>query len=186
MTKSAKGTLENPGVNVSAKRALNNSIISQGFGEFIRMLEYKCLWNGKTLVKVNPRNTSRTCSSCCHVSKENRKTQEKFKCVSCGFETNADYNASLNILNIFEEQLSLTVLKILFEFSQLLLRVGQPLNNFFKELLMPVSLEISEKSLGCRRNNLSSISKYWKYFDKVPLKQEDSSNNLNIRRISST
>lgn len=34
---------------------------------------------------------------CGHIDKENRQTQEKFKCTKCGFELNADHNASINI-----------------------------------------------------------------------------------------
>jgi len=33
------------------------------------------------------------------ISKENRRSQSKFKCVKCDFRLNADLNASLNILN---------------------------------------------------------------------------------------
>ena len=41
--------------------------------------------------------TSQTCSRCGHVDKENRQTQETFVCTKCGFELNADHNASINI-----------------------------------------------------------------------------------------
>jgi len=41
--------------------------------------------------------SSQRCSSCGHISKENRLDQQKFKCVSCGEEMNADKNASKNI-----------------------------------------------------------------------------------------
>lgn len=43
-------------------------------------------------------DTSQGCSRCGHISKENRKTQEIFKC-RCGHEMNADHNAAINILN---------------------------------------------------------------------------------------
>jgi putative transposase len=49
------------------------------------------------VVKVDPRNTSRTCSECGHCEKDNRKSQAKFLCVSCGMSMNADANAALNI-----------------------------------------------------------------------------------------
>ena len=98
MSKSAKGTIENPGKNVKAKSGLNRSILDQGWGEFRRMLEYKQLWSGGKLVLVDPKNTSRKCSKCGHVSKDNRKSQSAFSCVSCGHEINADYNAAINIL----------------------------------------------------------------------------------------
>ena len=34
-----------------------------------------------------------------HISKENRPTQELFKCVKCGHSGNADLEASITILN---------------------------------------------------------------------------------------
>lgn len=46
---------------------------------------------------ISPKFTSQRCSKCGCISKENRKTQAVFKCVSCGYETNADFNASQNI-----------------------------------------------------------------------------------------
>ena len=67
----------------------------------VDMLEYKQQWRGGLLVKVDPKYTSQTCSSCGHVAKENRLTQAKFSCVkSCGFSENADINASRNILAV--------------------------------------------------------------------------------------
>lgn len=47
--------------------------------------------------KVAPRYTSQRCSCCGHIAKENRKSQAEFKCVACGYKTNADYNAAVNI-----------------------------------------------------------------------------------------
>lgn len=98
MSKSAKGTKDAPGRNVRAKSGLNKSILDQGWGEFRRQLEYKTAWRGGYLVAVDPKNTSRTCPCCGHVSKENRKTQALFACVSCGHEDNADHVGALNIL----------------------------------------------------------------------------------------
>ena len=98
MSKSAKGTIENKGKNVKAKSGLNKSILDQGWSMLVKILEYKQQWRGGLLVKVDPRYTSQTCSSCGHVAKENRQTQSKFECVECGFSENADINASRNIL----------------------------------------------------------------------------------------
>ena len=52
---------------------------------------------GIVVQKVNSQYTSQKCSKCGHVSAENRKEQAHFKCVSCGFEMNADLNAARNI-----------------------------------------------------------------------------------------
>lgn len=99
MSKSASGTLENKGRNVKAKSGLNKSILDQGWGMMIDMLEYKQHWTGGLLVKVNPQYTSQTCFECKHIAKENRQTQAKFECVQCGYIANADINAARNILS---------------------------------------------------------------------------------------
>lgn len=93
MTASAGGTIENPGKNVKQKAGLNKAMLDTAFGELRRNLEYKC---GR-LVEVDPAYTSQTCSECGHTDKENRKTQQRFQCVSCGFASNADTNAAMNI-----------------------------------------------------------------------------------------
>lgn len=98
MSASAKGTIEEPGTNVAAKSGLNRRILDQGWGEFRRQLGYKLMWNGGTLLLIDPRNTSRTCNACGHVSAENRKTQAVFACVECGHAANADTNAAKNTL----------------------------------------------------------------------------------------
>ena len=98
MSKSAAGNSESPGRNVKAKSGLNKSILDQGWFEFRRQLEYKQAWRGGDVLAVPPKNTSRTCPCCGHVSAENRQTQAKFACVECGFEENADLVGAINIL----------------------------------------------------------------------------------------
>lgn len=46
---------------------------------------------------VHPYYTSKMCNRCGCIDNNNRKTQEYFKCIKCGYEANADYNAALNI-----------------------------------------------------------------------------------------
>ena len=99
MSKQAKGSIENPNMRASAKSGLNRAILQQSWGKFFELLEYKLKRNGGTLIKVNPKFTSQKCSSCGHTEKENRQTQALFICKSCGNILNADYNASINILN---------------------------------------------------------------------------------------
>lgn len=98
MTRSARGTVEEPGVNVRAKAGLNRAILEQGWGELRRQLQYKVSWRGGEVVEVDPRHTSQMCSSCGHVAPENRESQAVFECVSCGFFDHADVNAARNIL----------------------------------------------------------------------------------------
>ncbi|MGL6082413.1 MAG: RNA-guided endonuclease InsQ/TnpB family protein [Gammaproteobacteria bacterium] len=106
MSKSAKGSIEKKGKNVKAKSGLNKSILDQGWSMLVNMLVYKQQWRGGLLVKVDPKYTSQTCSSCGHVAKENRLTQANFECVSCCFSENADINASRNILAVGHTVLS--------------------------------------------------------------------------------
>ena len=98
MSQSAKGNREQHGKQVKQKSGLNRAILDQGWGEFRRQLEYKVQWNGGLLLAVPPHNTSRTCPCCGYVSKENRQTQEKFQCVDCGYENQADVVGAINIL----------------------------------------------------------------------------------------
>ena len=98
MSKSASGTKEKKGRHVKAKSGLNKSILDQGWGMMVNMLEYKQQWQGGLLIKVNPRYTSQTCFECKHIAKENRRTQANFECVECRYVTNADVNAARNIL----------------------------------------------------------------------------------------
>ncbi|MBN3837238.1 RNA-guided endonuclease TnpB family protein [Burkholderia sp. Ac-20344] len=98
MSRSAAGSTDAPGKNVRAKSGLNKAILDQGWFEFRRQLEYKLAWNGGWLVAVPPANTSRTCPACGYVSADNRTTQEKFACVECSYEKNADVVGALNIL----------------------------------------------------------------------------------------
>ena len=98
MSKSASGSVENKGRHVKAKSGLNKSILDQGWGMMVDMLEYKQHWQGGLLIKVNPRYTSQTCSECQHIAVDNRQTQSKFECVKCMYVANADFNAARNIL----------------------------------------------------------------------------------------
>ncbi|XVQ83101.1 RNA-guided endonuclease InsQ/TnpB family protein [Microbispora siamensis] len=98
MTRSAAGTIVQPGRNVAAKSGLNRSILDAGWGVFLRVLAYKAESAGRELIAVDPRNTSRTCSRCGHCAKDNRLTQAEFACTACGHTAHADVNAAVNIL----------------------------------------------------------------------------------------
>lgn len=106
MSKSAKGTVENPGKNIKAKSGLNKSILDQGWHEFVRQIGYKLDWAGGRLILVNPRNTSRYCPKCGHTSVENRKTQAQFRCVQCHHSQNADEIGAINVLRARHAQLA--------------------------------------------------------------------------------
>jgi transposase len=94
MTRSAKGTREEPGRRVRQKAGLNRSILAQGWGLLVARLEHKA--PGR-VEKVNPAFTSQRCSVCGHVAADSRKSQALFVCVACHHMSNADVNAARNI-----------------------------------------------------------------------------------------
>lgn len=96
MSKSASGSLEEPGRNVKAKSGLNREILFQGWGIFETQLKYKSEWNGGYLELVNPKHTSTRCSACLYNDKKNRM-KKVFKCLNCGHLEDADLNAAKNI-----------------------------------------------------------------------------------------
>lgn len=98
MTRSSKGTTENPGKNVKAKSGLNRSILDQGWGMFREMLAYKLAWRGGKLVAVPPAYTSQQCPDCGHTARENRPSQSVFCCAECSCSANADYVGAINVL----------------------------------------------------------------------------------------
>ena len=80
------------------KEGFSDSILRNwSYYELQSMVEYKADRIGIKVRYINPAYTSQTCSRCGHIDKENRQTQEKFICTKCGFELNADHNASINI-----------------------------------------------------------------------------------------
>jgi putative transposase len=97
----AKPDPETPGSflpnGAAAKAGLNKSIHDAGWGVFLGILAHKAESAGRVLIPVDPRNTSRTCPACGHVSGENRTTQEKFECTRCGHTANADVVGALNV-----------------------------------------------------------------------------------------
>ena len=94
MTRSAKGTRENPGRNVRAKAGLNRGILRSGWGLLVRRLQDKA--PGR-VEKVRPAFTSQRCSACGQVDRDSRESQARFVCTACGFACHADVNAAINI-----------------------------------------------------------------------------------------
>jgi putative transposase len=98
MSASARGTKEKPGKNTRAKSGLNRSILDQGWGEFRRMLEYKTVWHGSTLVVAPPTYpSSRTCSACGYVADRLPLSVRTWKCPVCEVTHDRDLNAALNL-----------------------------------------------------------------------------------------
>ena len=77
-------------------------------GLWHKAIKQKCEVNCVCLHQVEPRYTSQTCPRCGNVDKGNRDGT-LFRCIACGYESNADLNASINILNRFcQERVNLS------------------------------------------------------------------------------
>ncbi len=94
MTRSARGTLTDPGRRVRQKAGLNRQILRAGWGLLVRRLQDKA--PGR-VQKVSPHYTSQRCSACGHVDVNSRESQARFACTACGHACHADVNAARNI-----------------------------------------------------------------------------------------
>ena len=93
MTKSSKGTKENPGTNVAQKSGLNRSIMEQCWGLLAILLAYKMAGG---VIRVPAAYTSQRCSMCGFIDACNRDGRE-FLCLLCWSGSHADRNAARNI-----------------------------------------------------------------------------------------
>ena len=101
LTRSARGTLENPGQGVTIKAAANRSMLEQTWGEFAQILTYKAEGAGMSVVRVDPAYTSLTCSRCGVAqfdASEQERNRIRFRCPDCGNDLNRSVNAAKNIL----------------------------------------------------------------------------------------
>jgi putative transposase len=95
MTRTARGTVEQPGVRVAQKRGLNRGIRRSGWGLLATRLQHKACGR---VEQVPAAYTSQRCSVCGHVAPDNRKSQAVFQCEACNAgPCHADVNAACNI-----------------------------------------------------------------------------------------
>src|SRR5204863_9385183 len=88
--------------NMLKNRRLARVISDAGFGDFIGMLEYKCKWYGRTLVKVDTFFPSSKLCCICHVKNVELKLQDRWECPNCQTDHQRDENA---VVNLFVEGL---------------------------------------------------------------------------------
>jgi putative transposase len=79
--------------------SLAGAVGDSGWGEFVRQLQYKCEWHGRTFVHIDrwcP--SSKTCSACGAVVDSLPLDVRAWTCPECGVEHDRDINAARNIL----------------------------------------------------------------------------------------
>ena len=100
-----KYILERAKANKKQKIKLHNWV----FNKLQKSIEYKANWEGIPIIYVDPYHSSQICSKCGEL---NKRDKHIYKCKSCGYECNADYNAGRNLQQFFlatclEEQASI-------------------------------------------------------------------------------
>src|SRR5438128_2429942 len=85
--------------NMLGNPRLAKSISDVGWGEFVRQLEYKAQWYGRTLVKIDKwYPSSKRCSHCGHVLPTLSLDVRFWKCPQCQTFHDRDHNAAKNVL----------------------------------------------------------------------------------------
>lgn len=84
-------------------RSFNRNRMSWSFKQLESFITYKALFKGVDVGFVKPKDTSRRCSRCGHIAEGNRPYQCLFRCLSCGYQCNADLNASFNISQKYQD-----------------------------------------------------------------------------------
>jgi len=86
------------GKNKTRSKSFRKALAPWTYAYVLRRIELKAQENRVLLIPVNPAYTSQTCPSCTHRARSNRDNK-RFKCTACGYEADADYVGSLNILS---------------------------------------------------------------------------------------
>ena len=96
-------------LNVSGmmkNKHLSRSIAEMGFNDFIRIMKYKCEESNIKFFQVDrffP--SSKTCSHCGCIHKGLKLSDRIFECPSCGFTTDRDFNAAVNLERYFDSHI---------------------------------------------------------------------------------
>ena len=77
-------------------RRFNHKLGSWSPFQLDQFMEYKAKDLGKSVIYVDPKYTSQTCSKCGYRDRNNRHGSD-FQCRNCGFRLHADLNASRDI-----------------------------------------------------------------------------------------
>lgn len=85
--------------NMQKNRSLAKSIADASWAEFLRQLEYKAQWYGRTLVAIDRwYPSSKRCSDCGHTVNELPLSVREWTCPECSSLHDRDVNAARNIL----------------------------------------------------------------------------------------
>lgn len=94
--------------NMVRNHKLARDINDCAWGQFFELLKYKAEEAGRTLIQVNPRNTSKMCSECGEINTTLKLSDRTWTCLKCGIIHDRDINASININRLGQSHQTLT------------------------------------------------------------------------------
>jgi len=79
---------------------LGKSVMDLGYSKFVNQLNYKALWNNKTIIQADKWfASSKTCSICGFKKSDLQLSDREWSCPNCGTEHDSDKNAGKNLKN---------------------------------------------------------------------------------------
>ena len=85
--------------NMVKNHCLAKAMSDVGWGEFVRQLDYKAAWYGRTLIKIDRfYPSSKRCSACGHILASLSLDTRAWTCPECGTVHDRDHNAAQNTL----------------------------------------------------------------------------------------
>ncbi|WP_067480082.1 RNA-guided endonuclease InsQ/TnpB family protein [Nocardia amamiensis] len=89
-----------------ANRRLARAVGDAGFGEFVRLLEYKAAWYGSRVWKADRwYPSSKTCGACRRINRGLVLGDRTWQCPGCGVAHDRDHNAAGNLLAAMQTDL---------------------------------------------------------------------------------
>jgi putative transposase len=93
-----------------ARSRLAKSTYDVGWGQFLTILHSKAEEAGCAVTPVPPHNTTQACSACGELPEVAKTLKDRVhRCTRCGYETDRDLNAALNIKRLGLSRLALTL-----------------------------------------------------------------------------
>jgi IS605 OrfB family transposase len=82
--------------DMNVTKRVNRELHTWAFFQLEQFVRYKMKEKGMIFKEIDPRYTSQKCSHCGYILRSNRKSSQ-FKCRRCGYRSDADRNAAINI-----------------------------------------------------------------------------------------
>lgn len=92
----------NKSIGKQKSKSMKKNILDFSISRFYQIFSYKCVQFGIIVEAIEPRYSSKTCSSCGTINNELTLKERIFQCKACNLELDRDYNACLNLLRTAE------------------------------------------------------------------------------------